>query len=103
MRIIAFILSIYILFLTGVPCADGLKEPIAGQVERVAQAHADHQNDIDCCSPFCTCNCCVTPVCCQDFAIDFKCYSIPQLQVYAYLSGFDSYNYASIWQPPKLS
>jgi hypothetical protein len=54
----SIILSLYIVFLTVLPCAD--KYDCSGKKSIVVECNHHHANsdDLDCCSPFCTCNCC---------------------------------------------
>lgn len=62
MRIIALILSIYILGINFVPCSDVAQENLSNDVvENVAsvEEHSHSQDGVvDLCSPFCQCHCC---------------------------------------------
>ena len=58
MRIIAFILSFVVLALTAVPCIDKLEENCLQKQEVSQEASHSHQDGLDHCSPFCTCQCC---------------------------------------------
>lgn len=62
MKVISIILSIIVLWLTLTPCVDKLQDGTLQKTELAQQAHSDHQNDVDTCSPFCTCQCCQTTV-----------------------------------------
>ncbi|MFN8254180.1 MAG: DUF6660 family protein [Bacteroidales bacterium] len=61
MKIFAFILSAYVLYLTAIPCID---VPFDNSIQKteISQTtnHENHQSDTDHCSPFCTCQCCQT-------------------------------------------
>ena len=59
MKIFAFILSVYIIWLTAIPCIDVAKDNTVNKIELSKQNQDNrHQDDSDHCSPFCTCNCC---------------------------------------------
>jgi len=102
MKAFACILSLYLLILTAIPCHDVPKDNAAFKTELCQNTTNTHSNDIDTCSPFCVCNCCVSPISHQVFKVSFTCYSITRIQFNAYTSSFSSFNSASIWQPPQL-
>ncbi len=59
MKIIAFILSIYILALNFTPCEDNNAINDDIKVELSQNTDFDHNhNALDLCSPFCQCHCC---------------------------------------------
>src|ERR1035437_8236294 len=58
MKIVAVFLSFYILVLTAIPCFDVIEHASAQGVELSANTAINHQNDTDCCTPFCNCQCC---------------------------------------------
>lgn len=96
--------SIYILILTVMPCVDQPEDPCVQQTS-LSQTSDDNQtNDFDQCSPFCSCECCVTPVIQQN--------QLVKLEYFTVLLNCFSDNYASVapsgysiavWQPPQLS
>lgn len=105
MRILACILSFYIIALTAIPCID-LPEDHDVQTIEMTQNTGDHQHpkDIDHCSPFCTCNCCASPIIQHDLSIQFDSFSFLQQYISTkYSSEFVSRYSGSIWQPPQLS
>jgi hypothetical protein len=103
MKLFASILSLYILFLTTIPCVDAQADN-ALQKNEISQNTSDNQqNDADCCSPFCSCDCCTSPVLYQDFIIYLNYSTIPQKFKIDYLSSYVSSLFTSIWQPPKIS
>src|SRR5665648_798067 len=79
MKLLAYILSIYFLVLTAIPCVDVPEDHDICKVEQ-AQDATDHQHETDDCSPFCTCQCCTTPVVFHEFIVHFKCFSYTQKQ-----------------------
>ena len=105
MRLFAYILSLYILVLTAIPCLDAPEFSGSGNAQITQNTTNTTQElpDVDFCSPFCACSCCVSSISNQAFYIDFTCNSFSAVQYPKYSSEFLSFNFASIWQPPKLS
>ena len=101
MKYLSGILAIYILVLTAIPCVDGPEDVTSTKVEISQSSSTSHQHDIDHCSPFCTCNCCVTPVTINSAVIKFRIAEIGQFNYPAYHSGFYLSPSGSIWQPPQ--
>jgi hypothetical protein len=102
MRLLATILSVYIVFLAALPCID---EPEDHSVQKnvISQQSADsHQNEQDHCSPFCTCQCCATPVVVMDYTVHFECFSYIQKNLTEYKIVSITSPISSIWQPPKI-
>ena len=100
MKVVAFILSAYLLFLFAVPCCafDNCPE------DKTAQEANHEKGDGDCgtCSPFFTCTGC------SGFTVSFE---ITNLEIAPPVSGqqYTGYILSSIpdvhydfWQPPKL-
>lgn len=103
MRLLACILSIYIVALTAIPCIDRPEDNRFQKTEMEANADSNRQHDCDQCSPFCTCNCCATPVIYQDFSIGFDGISfIEKGNSAEYTSAIFSCHLSSIWQPPQI-
>lgn len=103
MKALAWILSIYILILTAIPCVDVPQDNAMLKVELSQNAPHHQHNDVDQCSPFCVCSCCVSPIAHQVCSINFTCYSFSSIQLCKYLSADLSSTNTSIWQPPKIS
>jgi hypothetical protein len=102
MRFFCYILSIYIISLTAIPCIDGSFDDHGQKTELGEKEHHQHHEGDDC-SPLCTCNCCATPVIQQDFFIHFDNFTL--LQEYnlpEYVSAVTSDYLKNIWQPPQL-
>jgi hypothetical protein len=60
MKILALILSIYVIALTAMSCPDvQVVESESNSIEILQQSQY-HTENIDLCSPFCFCNCCQT-------------------------------------------
>ena len=102
MKAFACILSLYILILTAIPCIDVPQDQAAFQTELSQTTTHNCQNGPDTCSPFCVCNCCVSPITPLVYSVSFTCYSITRIQFNQYTTCFSSNDKASIWQPPKV-
>jgi hypothetical protein len=104
MKFIATILAIYILALVAVPCVDQPEDRIVQKMQITQNPADNHQNDCDQCSPFCTCDCCVSPIIWQNLIVSLDSFSI-LLGCFSpeYSSAFVSCYSGSIWQPPQLS
>lgn len=101
-RLTAFILSLLVLVLGCMPCADANPFPSKAQQEVYQTTDQGHEHN-DICSPFCICSCCAGFSFNQPF-IEIETF-LPQ-------QGADhsAYYIASlievslpIWQPPQLS
>jgi len=103
MKILAFILAIYILAITAIPCVDGLNGGNFCNTEISKNATDNHENHLDHCSPFCTCDCCASPVIYQSYVIQFNSFTLKYKHFSQYFSKYKSSVFLSIWQPPKLS
>lgn len=105
MRLVACILSFYIVVLTAIPCIDRPGDNHLQKTEIGDNANNSHQHsDGDQCSPFCTCNCCATPVIQQESIIQFDSTTLFQeYTVSEYISVFTSDYLSSIWQPPQIA
>lgn len=103
MKLFAFILSFYILVLTAIPCIDKPEDNTLQKTEIAPKTTDNQHQDIDHCSPFCTCNCCSSPKIQQNIAIEFNNYQFLLECFSEYSSILVSYHFASIWQPPQLN
>jgi hypothetical protein len=102
-KIVALILAFYVLALLTIPCIDVLKDNQLHKTE-LACSSSDHQNDhANHCSPFCTCDCCVSPIINNSFFQFSDVLTVVQKLTTVYNVSFVSSIFASIWQPPKLS
>lgn len=89
MKILTLILSIYVLVLTAIPCVDVPKENSMNKYELTNTSSDQHENDTDHCSPFCTCDCCVSPIL-NNSTIHFTCTPITQKLITEYNSSLVS-------------
>ncbi|WP_460474266.1 DUF6660 family protein [Emticicia fontis] len=110
MKILQFILSMYILTLSFLPCGDVEDCNEVGNVPVIfsQSSHSEHQDDAEFCSPFCICTCCGTNIS-YNFHIPFLAsedqpYVFTQNLRVAYKNDSSLSNFfGNIWQPPKLS
>ncbi len=103
MKTIAFILSLYILSLNFVMCADVHEKDNMSKIAITGNLEGDHgHTDSDLCSPFCICQCCQINL----VTINFLAYKIISPEMYA--SIFFRNNVVeqevtySILQPPQV-
>lgn len=107
MKWIAIVMSIYLMALSNMPCAD---MEVNSAMHKTAQFSSEenhsHDKDNDLCSPFCACNCCGAQVLSYQIAASFEfpvashLISIPSP---SYNSVFICNFYGSIWQPPQIA
>ena len=108
MNVINFILSVYLIVLSCLPCAD-LKVNTTANISTEVLANHDkhaHDNEIDLCSPFCSCNCCGQQILNFNQEITFvfnKIFLKISTQIPTYKPIFTSNFYGSIWQPPQIA
>jgi len=103
MKLFAYILSLYILLLIGIPCGDASGCNMLHESGIASPSTEHHHNDVDHCSPFCTCDCCACPAANPDNVNDFTIFSLFQKYNSEFSSAYISALFISIWQPPKLS
>ena len=102
-KIIAVILSFYILALNALPCNDNSIDADNLQTEVTHSGDSDHSQGVfDLCPPFCTCHCC------HVHTIDFGAASFgllnPQIskKVFGYFQNTGQETIYSILQPPRV-
>lgn len=108
MKWLNIILSIYLIALASMPCAD-VEVNSAGHSLNVHQTDLEnhsHDKSKDLCSPFCICNCCGAQILNYSPAISFD-FSIISSDIKTkgpfYRSIFASNFFGSIWQPPQIA
>lgn len=108
MKLFSIIVSIYIVALSCLPCADLEVDSLAHTTTNFSANHNDHSHDKenDLCSPFCICSCCGSQIV-SLFQTDAINFPIPlksiKTQLPTYKSVFASNFYGSIWQPPQIA
>ncbi|MEN2412404.1 DUF6660 family protein [Flavobacterium mesophilum] len=107
MKWIAVFLSIYLMALSNLPCADmEVNSALHKTAQFSSEANHSHDKDNDLCSPFCACNCCGAQVLSYLSATVFefpKTYHQISIPLPSYNSVFISDFYGSIWQPPQIA
>ncbi|MFN8325740.1 DUF6660 family protein [Flavobacterium sp.] len=107
MKLLTVILSIYLVTLSAIPCAD-IKSESEVHLEVAQTSDKDnhsHDKGNDLCSPFCICNCCgqvtlnYVATINYDFPVQFE--EIKSSKS-TYTSALHSNFFGSIWQPPQL-
>ena len=105
-KIIAFIFSLYILLLSGMPCTDAqdCNLPTTTQMS-ATQSHDNHQHESEHCPPLCHCSCCSVAVSkLPTFALVYKKLPLAnQLKFSFYHSHHTSGFLEAVWQPPKTN
>ncbi|WP_374463618.1 DUF6660 family protein [Chryseobacterium sp.] len=106
MNLLRWILAIYFMALSLMPCADVSHPQNSGKIVSlsVQENHSKEKGDI--CSPLCACSCCQMTV--SAFKMD-PLFEVPE-QIPAYFSkkilfhknDFAYQIYDPIWQPPKI-
>jgi hypothetical protein len=102
MKVIAIILSIFTFALSVIPCDD---EGVFAteQLTSISQS-SDHNshNDIDLCTPFCSCVCCASIVLEPNLHQDNLILEIPTKELNTYFVSFSSNYLSQIYQPPQV-
>jgi hypothetical protein len=103
MRFFIYILAVYFLAIIVMPCVDVHYEYSKHSHELSTTSQNQLPSENDQCSPFCTCDCCVSPVISQHSTFDLNV-ALKILHNYPdYNQGFISFLFSTIWQPPKIS
>jgi hypothetical protein len=103
MKLFAYILSVYVVILTVMPCIDEYQDTISQKVELTTNSTNTQHNDTDHCSPFCTCTCCASPVVFMNNEMQIESFPVTQEHQFEYKSSYRSSEHFGIWQPPKIS
>jgi hypothetical protein len=108
MRLLNIILSIYLVLLSCLPCADMEVNSLVHSSTEFSANYDDHSHDkeSDSCPPFCVCNCCGMQIFnfSQELTFEFRKTAIEiTTQIPTYKSILTSNFYGSIWQPPQIA
>ena len=110
MKLLNYILSIYLIALSCLPCADMEVSSAAHKAVEISDNHDEksHNNDKenDLCSPFCNCNCCGSQIVSYFKITTFSFTPITKsikTQLPSYTSIVTSNFFGSIWQPPQIA
>jgi hypothetical protein len=102
-KALAIFLSIYILTLTAIPCMDRPECHEMQESTLEQTSDSEHHCENDHCSPFCTCNCCTSPIVVQLAHLQLSVNTITQKQSTPYFLEQTPSMPTSVWQPPKIS
>ena len=99
---LSILMGCYILLLTLIPCVDEISPSFfSGQVHYSVTSKLAHEGDHDCCSPFCSCNCCNVPVE-VGFHIIYLKVNLPlSILIAGHIFNYTFPVPTSIWEPPK--
>ncbi len=102
MKILAFILSIYILALNFTPCEDSKSLDSLDNTEISLATDSEHDhNALDLCSPFCICQCCQISI----DIVDFYAYTLVSEDIFnsnpSYKNSVAQEVSRSLYQPPQ--
>ncbi|MFV5689604.1 DUF6660 family protein [Flavobacterium sp. ZT3R25] len=106
MRIVNFILSIYFIILSFMPCVDIEYNNDSNSGITILEHEQKQDNHQEICSPFCICSCCGQQIVFHDsdsFSIPAQPVSQAGKERTFYIQKFVSNFNGTIWQPPKAS
>jgi len=105
MKFLFFILSLFMLYMSCLPCGDSKECNVKTPTEISAtDNHQQHNHDAETCTPFCTCSCCAASTFYSTFSkaqatkVTFQSEKYPLYNV-----TFNTETHFSIFQPPKIS
>ena len=106
MRILAFILSIFVLAMAIMPCDDEFDNAMSPDVSKTqVENHSDnhsHQNE-DGCTPFCICQCCGTPIILPALFNFNEKNEVALSSISFHYSSLYFYDYSNgVWHPPTI-
>jgi len=104
MKFLNWFLSILILAMCLLPCADGYARGLSSiQPSLVIQNNTAQKNTVaDYCSPFCLCSCCNTPTLTKHVISVNVIIALSTEEYAEYPTNDVSTPHISVWQPPKL-
>ncbi|MCK9219503.1 MAG: hypothetical protein PHF97_11070 [Bacteroidales bacterium] len=104
MKVLSFILSIYIFYMVSLPCVDDICHIDNPSSEQTAPQNQDsHSDHADACSPFCICSCCSVPVTVTPVTyVDPPFFTLVR-SIVPVTFHFISFYSPFYWQPPKIS
>ncbi|MGA9639108.1 DUF6660 family protein [Flavobacterium sp.] len=108
MKMLNILLSLYLVVLSCLPCADMKVDSLAHQsvIENANDAGHAHDTDNDLCSPFCICSCCgfhtLTFTATVPILVAVTYEEIQSSNSF-YTSIANSNFFGSIWQPPQIA
>ncbi len=83
------------------PCGD--ESECNDNAEQQTLVPYQQEQEADDCSPFCACACCAASAYHQNFPSAKAFTFFSKASIFFYKFELNSYDYHSVWQPPKLS
>lgn len=103
MKFFSIFLAYCILHIATLPCKD-VHEFSKGLITTVIEAHENHEDHNDNCSPFCLCSCCQASVTVPSFFSNSSVVLSDLSSIlFCYNEGYTSSGFALVWHPPKVS
>jgi len=102
LKIFVFIISIFVLGLTAIPCTDIFIDKT--KTETISKIDHAHSLTVDDCSPFCACQCCQVQVTKFNYTTTTKPINkeIPTTYFTYYESLLSKDIYHSLFKPPRV-
>jgi hypothetical protein len=103
MKMLAYILCIYIVYLVSLPCVDEDNYSCSSYLEQSSHQANDHDHQHhNTCSPFCVCVCCNVTVVMAKYWVQKKPFRLAQPAFIPFYEKIISVYHSNIWQPPKV-
>ncbi|MDM1071676.1 hypothetical protein HX001_04115 [Empedobacter brevis] len=106
MKILTYLIAVYIIILSVIPCKDIESVSNVGMQQIEASHTKENSSHKDFCSPLCSCNCCQITISSIVFP---QIITTPKLievfsseKIQLRKDFFQNKLYADIWQPPKI-
>ncbi|MCX6248712.1 MAG: hypothetical protein NTW10_13390 [Bacteroidetes bacterium] len=101
-RVFPLLMAFYVMVLVFAPCVDDDFSFCSNSPTEISSSTTpSHQDQHDCCSPFCTCSCCSIPFEMMKPFIISQNFTQHQTLPFFFDPNFLSRNDFSIWEPPK--
>lgn len=104
MKVVTFVLAVFIGFLALQPCSDGDVHAEDEKHVQVGDTHSHNSNAQDDCSAFCICICCGANIQLASATIFYQVKEpkVFSTRLFGYTSFYKSYFSNSIWEPPTV-
>ena len=105
LRLLFFILTGLMLWMSCLPCADSRSCDETSSVTNAVNANTQqHHHDSESCTPFCSCSCCSLPILFTSFTKENINKPVsPSLKFPLFNISLIAEAHYSIWQPPQLA
>lgn len=108
MKLLTYLMSIYIIILSVIPCNDRIAvSNVYDMAQTEVTTHTKHNTShSDFCSPLCSCSCCQITIASMKFTRLVKTPKIIEANISKKIqfkeNTIKNQLYADIWQPPKI-